>query len=384
MGGEIARQQRLASMPQAAVDVAGLEERLGARLFIWIGGIALALAGAFLVKYSIDQGWLGPAVRCAFGVALGVALLGAGEWMRSREGRIAQSLSAAGVAVLYASLFASVRLYHLIDPAFGFLALAGLTAAAPSRWRCGQGQFVALLGTGRRLRDAAHRPQRRAPCPRAVRVSLRHPVRQPGADAPARLVVAIGDCGRRRLPVGRRLDRRRAARLEQRLSGWRCSCLATSAAAAWTQRARAVPERLESWTPADWQGPTTHALALVAMTGLVAAAGYDLYGWLFFGLARGRMVGPGPDSASSREPLARARCCAGGVAAGRVADLRPSPSPPTSSRFIGVALSISALFACGGFGALWGARQPVRWALFVCPEHGRPLPHRLCAVAEHR
>jgi uncharacterized membrane protein len=67
---------------------------------------------------------------------LGVAL-GGGEWMRSREGRIAQSLSAAGVAVLYASLFASIRLYHLIDPAFGFLALAGLRPA-PSRWRCGK------------------------------------------------------------------------------------------------------------------------------------------------------------------------------------------------------------------------------------------------------
>ncbi|MGH6927099.1 MAG: DUF2339 domain-containing protein, partial [Dongiaceae bacterium] len=107
-----------------------LEEKLGVRLFIWVGGIALALAGAFLVKYSIDQGWLGPAVRCALGAALGLALLAGGEWMRSRDDRIAQSVSAAGVAVLYASLFAAIALYDLIESATGFLLLAGLTAGA--------------------------------------------------------------------------------------------------------------------------------------------------------------------------------------------------------------------------------------------------------------
>src|SRR5262249_54435300 len=56
--------------------------------------------------------------------------------------------------------------------------------------------------------------------------------------------------------------------------------LATGAAAAWTQRSVAIPARLESWTAAHWQGPITHAFALVVMTGLVATAGYDLHGWL--------------------------------------------------------------------------------------------------------
>ncbi|MFP5284258.1 MAG: DUF2339 domain-containing protein, partial [Thermoanaerobaculia bacterium] len=47
--------------PPVARPAAGLEERLGARLPVWIGSIALALAGAFLVKYSFEQGWLSPA-----------------------------------------------------------------------------------------------------------------------------------------------------------------------------------------------------------------------------------------------------------------------------------------------------------------------------------
>src|SRR5262249_59899940 len=60
--------------------------------------------------------------------------------------------------------------------------------------------------------------------------------------------------------------------------------LATAAAAAWTQRGVATPPRLQDWTPTHWQGPATNAFALALMTGPVAAAGYDLYGWLFFAL----------------------------------------------------------------------------------------------------
>src|SRR5262249_5554028 len=133
------------SKPPPAAPVVGLEERLGARAFIWIGGIALALAGAFLVKYSIDQGWLGPAVRCGLGVAFGLLLLGGGEAMRRCEVRTAPSPSAAGIAVLYASLFAAIALYGLIDAATGFLVLAGLTAGAIAL-ALRQGPFVGLLG----------------------------------------------------------------------------------------------------------------------------------------------------------------------------------------------------------------------------------------------
>src|SRR5262249_62196380 len=81
----------------------------------------------------------------ALGPASGAVLLGGGEWMRPRESRIAHSLSAAGVAVLYASLFASISLYELVDPAAGFLLLAALTAGAIAL-ALRQGPFVGLLG----------------------------------------------------------------------------------------------------------------------------------------------------------------------------------------------------------------------------------------------
>ncbi|WP_163484798.1 DUF2339 domain-containing protein, partial [Escherichia coli] len=41
----------------------GWEQRLGARAFIWVGAITLALAAIFLVRYSIEEGYLSEEVR---------------------------------------------------------------------------------------------------------------------------------------------------------------------------------------------------------------------------------------------------------------------------------------------------------------------------------
>lgn len=133
-----------AAAPPAARPVS-LEERLGARLPVWIGSIALALAGAFLVKYSFDKGLFSPTVRVAFGVMFGLGLLGAGEWMRRSNERVAQGLSAAGVADLYACFLAGVHLYRLIPPGVGF-GLMALTTVVAVVLSLRQGIMVALIG----------------------------------------------------------------------------------------------------------------------------------------------------------------------------------------------------------------------------------------------
>lgn len=123
----------------------GLELRLGARGFVWLGGACIALAGAFLVKYSIDEGLLGPGMRVVLGILLGVALVVAGDVMRPKSGTIGQALTAAGIADLYASLFAAVALYQLIAPALAFAILAGLTFVAIGL-SLRHGPFVGLVG----------------------------------------------------------------------------------------------------------------------------------------------------------------------------------------------------------------------------------------------
>ncbi|MEX2387477.1 MAG: DUF2339 domain-containing protein [Phycisphaeraceae bacterium] len=134
-----------AAAPAAPKRTASLEERLSTRVFVWIGGIALVLAGAYLVKYSYDHVQLSEAVRLSFGFVFGFVLLGAAEVARRSYTRIAQALAGASVAVLFAVLLAGVRLFELIPAPLGFVLMAGVTAGAVML-SLRHGPFVALLG----------------------------------------------------------------------------------------------------------------------------------------------------------------------------------------------------------------------------------------------
>ena len=126
-----------ASPPPLLPARAGFEERIGTRWVVWIGGIALALGGFFLVRYSIEAGLLGPRVRVALGGLFALALLGAGEWTRRKESistipalpiaNIPAILTAAGTAVAFATVYAAYALYDFLAPATAF-ALLGLAA----------------------------------------------------------------------------------------------------------------------------------------------------------------------------------------------------------------------------------------------------------------
>ena len=63
----------------AAAAQIGFEERFGTRWVVWVGGMALALGGIFLVRYTIQQGLIGPGVRIMLGALLA---LGAGRRRR--------------------------------------------------------------------------------------------------------------------------------------------------------------------------------------------------------------------------------------------------------------------------------------------------------------
>ncbi|MCW5737737.1 MAG: DUF2339 domain-containing protein, partial [Enhydrobacter sp.] len=108
----------------------GWEQRLGSRAFIWIGAVTLALAAVFLVRHSIEEGYLSPEVRVILAALFGFALIGGAERMRPRDERVAQALAAAGVAALYGALFAAVALYGMISQAAAGGGAMALTAFA--------------------------------------------------------------------------------------------------------------------------------------------------------------------------------------------------------------------------------------------------------------
>jgi uncharacterized membrane protein len=111
------------------------EAVVGGKLPIWIGGIALILAGFFLVRYSIEMGLLGPGVRCVLAALFGIALLGGSEVARrfpkfASDARVGQSLAGAGIASLYGTLYMASELYGLIGPIAAFVLMVGVTAIA--------------------------------------------------------------------------------------------------------------------------------------------------------------------------------------------------------------------------------------------------------------
>jgi uncharacterized membrane protein len=113
----------------------GFEELFGQRLPIWAGGITLAVAGLFMVKYSIDQGLLSPATRIILGLIFSAALVIGAEVSRrwkatSIDPRIPQALAGAGIASAYSAVLVGINVYEIISRVPGFFGLAAITAGA--------------------------------------------------------------------------------------------------------------------------------------------------------------------------------------------------------------------------------------------------------------
>lgn len=133
---------------------ASLEERLGTRWAVWVGGLALALGGILLVRYSIEQGVFGPGVRVALGGLFALALIVAGEWFRRAErsaaaalpsAHIPSILTAAGTASAFATVYAAHALYGFVGPAAAFV-LLGLIGVATMFAAALHGPALAGLG----------------------------------------------------------------------------------------------------------------------------------------------------------------------------------------------------------------------------------------------
>jgi len=88
----------------------------------WLGACALILGVSSLVAVASQQGWFTPSVRLAGALVLATVLIGASEWTR-RFGierppghpLVAAMLAGAGVAALYAVVWAAHGLYQYID-----------------------------------------------------------------------------------------------------------------------------------------------------------------------------------------------------------------------------------------------------------------------------
>ncbi|HXZ45729.1 MAG TPA: DUF2339 domain-containing protein [Pseudolabrys sp.] len=139
----------------ATPSSATLEEKFGTQWVVWVGGLALALGGIFLVRYTIEQGLLGPGMRIFLGGVFAAILVTAGEWARRKEiaagisgipsQHVPSILTAAGTVVAYATVYAAFALYGFLSPAAAFV-LLGLVALATLAAALLHGPGLAGLG----------------------------------------------------------------------------------------------------------------------------------------------------------------------------------------------------------------------------------------------
>ncbi|WP_027994033.1 DUF2339 domain-containing protein [Sinorhizobium meliloti] len=139
----------------AAARAESLESRIGGRWPVWVGGLALALGGYFLVQYSIEAGLLSPAVRLTLAAIFGLALGVAGEVIRRRDvpaiadrfrnAMIPGVLTAAGAVTLFGVVYAAYGIYDFIGTGAAFVLLA-LVSLATVGLSLLHGQALAGLG----------------------------------------------------------------------------------------------------------------------------------------------------------------------------------------------------------------------------------------------
>lgn len=128
VAGDLLAQQAPAKPKQS------LESIIAAQWTVWVGGIALALAGVFAVKYSIDQGFFSPAVRLSAAAFFGLLLVAAGEFLRRRDmpegvdafqhAMIPGVLTAAGTLTLFGAVYVAHGFYGFFGPTAAFILLA--------------------------------------------------------------------------------------------------------------------------------------------------------------------------------------------------------------------------------------------------------------------
>ncbi|WP_208347084.1 DUF2339 domain-containing protein [Pseudaestuariivita rosea] len=136
------QRQDVTSPPQAIVfrqdKISALFQWLGENWFYAVSAVSLALAGIFLVQYSIENALIPPMARILIALVFGAGLVGVGEWLRRCFGDdesvstayLPSTFSSAGIVTLFGAILGARMLYDLIGPntALGAMVIVAVLA----------------------------------------------------------------------------------------------------------------------------------------------------------------------------------------------------------------------------------------------------------------
>jgi uncharacterized membrane protein len=99
---------------------------LGGNLMVRVGVVVLLFGFAFLVKYAAARGLVPLEVRLTAAFAAGIGLLLLGWRLRDKRFGYAVALQGGGIGVMYLTVFASARLFHLVPLPLTFAVMVSL------------------------------------------------------------------------------------------------------------------------------------------------------------------------------------------------------------------------------------------------------------------
>ena len=99
----------------------------GGNTVLRVGVVLLFLGLAFLLRYATEGMVVPIELRYAGVAAVALGLLGLGWWLRTRNSHYALMLQGTGIAVLYLTVFAAMRLHPLLDPSAALGLLVAVT-----------------------------------------------------------------------------------------------------------------------------------------------------------------------------------------------------------------------------------------------------------------
>jgi len=101
---------------------------LGGNLMVRVGVVVLLFGFAFLVKYAAARDLVPLEIRLAAAFVAGIGLLILGWRLRGVRFGYAVALQGGGIGVMYLTLFASARLFHMVPLSLTFGVMVGLVA----------------------------------------------------------------------------------------------------------------------------------------------------------------------------------------------------------------------------------------------------------------
>jgi uncharacterized membrane protein len=132
--------------PQPSRGSSEFEVQVGQKWLLAIGILTMVFGIGYFLKYSFEQGWVGPAGRVAMAYIWGIIFLVVGDRFRTKIERFGLSLIGGGIAVLYFAAFAAFQIYHLFDQVPSFSIMVVITSLACTLAVRYDTKWLAVLG----------------------------------------------------------------------------------------------------------------------------------------------------------------------------------------------------------------------------------------------